>query len=243
MANLLVQEDEDSESTQIAVTNVFLVSDKTLVPAVMLVVPTPNVPTAADVPYANAVAATLVAHTADQAAVPTLVFRASAELVPSVKMWAADLFASVCPATKATHTQAVSKASVTRTLTAGPNVLAKTTSVLIRARYRVARAPTAPCKTMWLSADAHVAPPVTHSAVVDDLLGRRFARHAVATPIARWVKTTDLFVRASLLTLVILWLSAGMSVTLTANVALLRPVIEENTGEHYHCGYLSPNSS
>lgn len=61
-------------------------ADKTLVPAVMPVVLMPNVPTAADVPFANADAATLVAHTADQVVVPTLVSQASAELVPSVKM-------------------------------------------------------------------------------------------------------------------------------------------------------------
>jgi len=201
-------------------------ADKIPVLPETLAVLTLTVPTVVDVPCASVGEVLWAVPTVGRAAEPILVYLECAELEPSVRMLVDDLSASVCQGTKEIPTLAVSKASVTRILTAARSELARTTNVLTPALSLAVRGPTVQYRTTWPSVGVPAGLQVTPSRAVAGSPGPRSAPPAAATLTARLGQMTDPSVPVSQPTLEILFLSADTSVTLTVSVGLHSHVIE-----------------
>jgi hypothetical protein len=187
-----------------------------------------SVQTVEAVPFVNVGAAMSAVRTADPAAEPTLASQESVEPALSARTSEAALYVNVCLATREIPTLAASRESVMRTLTVGPSVPARTTSVLTPALYHAAKVLTVMFRITWLSAGVLAALLVTHSAPAAGLPAKKYALPAAAILTARLDRMTGLSVPVSQPILEILWWSVDMSVILTVSVALLKPVTAEN---------------
>merc|ERR1712037_955070 len=134
--------------------------------------------------------ATWAPPTAGPAAVPTLASQGSAAQAPSAKTSEAGLSVSVCLVTRETLTQDASRESAMRTLTVDHSERVRTTNASTLVPSRVARVPTAQCKTMWPFAGVPGEPLEIHSATVADSPERRSVLPVVPTLTVRWDLTT-----------------------------------------------------
>ena len=197
----------------------------------MPVAPTLSVQTVEAAPFANVGAAMSAARTADPAAEPTLASQESVEPALSARTSEAALCVNVYLGIREIPTLAASRESVMRTLTVGPSVPARTTSVLTPALYPAAKELTVMSRITWLSAGVLAALLVTHSAPAAGLPAKKSALPAAAILTARLGRMTGPSVPVSQPILEILWWSVDMSVILTVSVALLKPVTAENIGK------------
>merc|ERR1711981_373762 len=168
--------------------------------------------------------ATWAPPTAGLAAVPTLVSQGSAVQVPSAKTLEAGPSVSVCLVTRETLTQDGSRESAMRTKTVDHSERVRTTNASTLVPSRVARVPTAPCKTMWPFAGVPGEPLEIHSATVADSPERRSALPVVPTLTVRWDLMTGQSVVARTPTLGTRCRVADMNATRTMSAASPRSV-------------------